>query len=160
LVERALHTQRAALHHVQIRHRRAHISMSQQLLHRTDVVASLEQMRRKAMAQRVRADTLGESRRPRRVRHCLLHDGLVQVIPRRWSEARVAGDPCRRKNELPLPLSRRRRILTGDRERQRYSAQSVGTIRIVNPANVPKCALNPSFAAAGSIVTRSLRPLP
>ena len=46
-IQRTLHPARAALHYVRVDHRRAHIGMAQQLLHRANVIARFEQVRRK-----------------------------------------------------------------------------------------------------------------
>jgi hypothetical protein len=54
-IQRTAHPMPAAVQHVRIDHRRRHVRVPEQLLHRADVVARLQQMRRKGMAKCVRA---------------------------------------------------------------------------------------------------------
>ena len=56
--ERAPHAAGAPPRHVRINHRRSHIGMTEQFLHRADVTAGLQQMRRERMPQRMAADAL------------------------------------------------------------------------------------------------------
>lgn len=46
---------------MRVDHRRADIGMAQQRLHRTDISAALQQMRREAVPQRVRAGRLDDA---------------------------------------------------------------------------------------------------
>jgi hypothetical protein len=47
LIQGTAHGQSAAIQHMRIDHRRFHIFMAQEFLHRPDIIALLEQMRRK-----------------------------------------------------------------------------------------------------------------
>jgi hypothetical protein len=76
----APHRSRAAIQHVSVDHRRAHVAVPQQLLNGTNVVAVLEQMRRERMPKRVRAGLLGQSHPSDGVLHGALEDRLVQVV--------------------------------------------------------------------------------
>jgi uncharacterized glyoxalase superfamily protein PhnB len=49
-VERAFHAQPARIQHVRVDHRRADIRVAEQFLHRSDVLAGFQQMRREAVA--------------------------------------------------------------------------------------------------------------
>jgi hypothetical protein len=66
---------------VGVNHRRAHITVPEQLLDRADVVAGFEQMCRKGMTQRVTRGRSGDPRNLDRLLHRALDDGLVQVMP-------------------------------------------------------------------------------
>jgi len=66
----------APVEHVRVDHRRAHIGVAEQLLHRTDVVPRLEQVCSERMAQRVRRGGLGDAGVP----HCLAHGALEGLI--------------------------------------------------------------------------------
>lgn len=52
-VQRTPHATAAPIQHMRVDHRRTHIPVAKQLLDRPDVIAGLEQMRRKRMPQRV-----------------------------------------------------------------------------------------------------------
>ena len=64
--------------------------MTEQFLHRSDVVSILEQVRRKGVAEGVAADALRDPRPADRGGDRALYDGFVQVIPGWWSESRVS----------------------------------------------------------------------
>jgi hypothetical protein len=51
LIERTLHAASTLIEYVCVNHRRAHISVSKQLLDRADIVARLEQVRRERVAK-------------------------------------------------------------------------------------------------------------
>lgn len=51
-----------AVEDMRIDHRRRHIRVAEQLLHGTDIVASLEEMRGEGVTQRVRRGRLGQAR--------------------------------------------------------------------------------------------------
>ena len=54
-VSRALHTLAASIEHMSINHSGRHILVAQKLLHRTDIIAGFEQMRRKTVTKRMAA---------------------------------------------------------------------------------------------------------
>jgi hypothetical protein len=49
-VERAPHAQPATVQHVRVDHRRADVRVPQQLLHRPDVIAGLQKLRRERVS--------------------------------------------------------------------------------------------------------------
>ncbi len=159
-IHRTLDAQRAAVHHVQVDHGRRHVPMPEQFLHGPDVIAVFKKMRREGMAQDVRTDTLRDACSARRLRHRLLYHGLVQVISRRRPESVIPADPSRRKHELPPPLRRGIRELAIQREGQDHSPESARQIVAMHPPHVDQVLRQRVVAACGSIVTRSLRPLP
>ena len=52
-VERTPNAKAATVQHVQVRHRRGDVGMPEQLLHGANVVAVLEEVRRKRVSQRI-----------------------------------------------------------------------------------------------------------
>jgi hypothetical protein len=120
---------------MRVHHRRAHVGVAEQFLHRPDIVPVLEQMGRKRMPKRVWTHTLGDTRLPCRVRHGLLDYRFVKVKPGRWSPSRIGTHARSRKDELPRPLCRRIRVLAVERGRQDHTAESAREIRLVLPLN-------------------------
>ncbi len=84
-IQWASHPFRALLHHVRVDHRRLHVRLTQQLLHRVDIVATLQQVGGEAMARRVAAGRLGDAR----AAHRQLHVRLVPVIAYRTPRIRI-----------------------------------------------------------------------
>jgi hypothetical protein len=84
---------------VRAHHRRAHLSVAQQLLHGADVIAIFQEMSRKWVPERVRPHTLRAAGLLRRLGDDLLHNGFVEVKASRWP----ISDPCRREREHELP---------------------------------------------------------
>ena len=82
-------------------HRRRHILVAQQFLHRTDVVATFQQMGSERMSQSVRADQLGNAGAGRRPFHRPLYPLLVDMMTAHRTRTRVRRKPLRRKNVLP-----------------------------------------------------------
>jgi hypothetical protein len=117
-IEGTSDAQGSSVHHVQINHRCRYVGMTEQFLHRPDVVAVLEQMRREAVTKRVATRVLRETSTPNGFGHRFLDDRFVRVKPRGWTPFRIPTDPRRRKHELPAPLCRRARVLAIERERQ------------------------------------------
>ena len=52
-IHRTLDAQRAAVHHVQVHHRRRDVARPEQFLHRANVIAVFKEMGREGMAQRI-----------------------------------------------------------------------------------------------------------
>ena len=102
-VQRAADSACAVAQHVGVDHRRRDVAMAEQFLHRADVVAPLEQVRREGMAKAVTGHALVDSRCPCRIRDGPLDDGLVQVMPA-FASLLVAPSPRRGKDPLPQPL--------------------------------------------------------
>ena len=160
LVERTPNAKLAAVQHVCVHHRRRHVRVPEQLLHRLDIVTIDEQVCRKRMAKDVRADPLGETGLSCGLPNRPLHDRFVNVIPRRRAELRIATDARRREHELPAPLARRLRILaaqcTGQDDRPNPSVRSRSCWRFTSRRCIPSRSSMPT----GNIVTRSFWPLP
>ncbi len=77
---------------MRIDHRRLHITMPQQFLDSSDIVAVFEQMRREAMAQRVAACRLGDVRRAHCGLDASLNRRLAQVMAADRAAARVSRE--------------------------------------------------------------------
>ena len=101
-----------------IDHGRAHIPVSQQFLDGPGVVALLQQVNGKGVAERVAGCGLREASLLHRCLDCLLEDGLVKVVPPLGTGARVKVKLRGRKNPLPAPVLRRVRVLPAQRIRQ------------------------------------------
>ena len=72
--------------------------MGQELLDGPDVRAPLQEMRREAVTEVVRADDLGQSRPARRHLNGLVHHGRVRVMASHHTAARVHGHVPRGKH--------------------------------------------------------------
>jgi hypothetical protein len=96
----------------------AHIPMPQQLLDGLDVVAGLEQVRRKGVPQRMTRRWTGDPCLPRRLFDRPLQDGFVQVMPPPLAGLRVDVEPSGRKHPLPGPFTRSVGVLHPKRPRQ------------------------------------------
>jgi hypothetical protein len=123
---------------VRIDHRRAYIGMPQQLLHRADVIPALQQVCGERMPEDMTAHPLRHACPTRSLRDGSLHDGLVQVIPRRWAESRIAADTPGRKHELPSPLGRRVWVLPTERVGHHDSPESRCEIPMMQSLHVSK----------------------
>ena len=80
-VERAQHSATALVEHMRVDHRRLHVGMTEQFLHRADVVARLQEVCCKRVAQHMRRAGLVDASAPRSDRDRALNAVLVQVMP-------------------------------------------------------------------------------
>src|SRR5262245_57670525 len=136
------------------------VPVPQQLLHGSDVVPVLQQVGRERMAEGVRRRPLCKASFPDRRFHLPLDHRLVQVVP-----PFLAGRPIHiqtrgREDPLPRPLATRIRILPGERGGKLNPACRVLQVALMLSAHRFKWRASADFTAAGSIVTRSLSPLP
>lgn len=79
-VRRAAHPHGASIEHMGLDHRGAHVLVAQELLDRADVLAPLQQVGRKGMAEGVAAGLLGDSCLGYGSLHRLLHHARIQVV--------------------------------------------------------------------------------
>ena len=107
-VERAHHTEGAAIHDVGVDHGRSQVFVTEQGLDGADVCARLEEVAGEAVAEGVTGSALVELRRPRRFLYGLLHRRLVQVVEDGPARRRVGARS--RGREDVLPGKRRRRV--------------------------------------------------
>jgi hypothetical protein len=75
----------------------------EQLLSGANVVTVFQQVRRKAMPERVTARRLGELRRVHRSLYGTLNDLLVQMVAHGKPSVRIASEARGRKEVLPSP---------------------------------------------------------
>ena len=132
-IQWTLHSVRAAIEHVGVDLRRLEIAMAKQLLDRANVVAGLEQMGGKAVAQRVGRDRLGQAGLLRCRAHGLLDHAFVQVkaIERAHVALWIFGQSRRGKDKLPSPFLFGIGILRSQRIGQRRPTVSLGKIALM-----------------------------
>src|SRR5687768_4127323 len=80
-VERTADATCAVAQDVGIDHRRGDVPVAQELLHRSDVVSTLEQMSGKGMAEGVASHSLADPRCLRCIGYSSLNDRFMQVMP-------------------------------------------------------------------------------
>jgi hypothetical protein len=89
---------------MRIDHGRAHVFMPQQLLHRTDIIASLQQVRREAMTKGTAAPRLGDFCRMHGPFNGILQCLFVDVMPTFFAAAWVNRASASGKDVLPALL--------------------------------------------------------
>jgi hypothetical protein len=102
-VRRAPNTSPSPVQDMSIDHRRRHIPVSQQLLHRPDIVPGLKQMGRKGVPQRMAARSLSNPTRPNCLGHGSLNDRLMQMMPLNAARLRIPISAPSREDPLPWP---------------------------------------------------------
>ena len=105
-VERAPNATRAILEDVRVDHGRGHVAVAEDLLHRADAVAALQQVGGEGVAEGVAGHPLVETSLARCILHCPLQDALMEVMAS-LQAARIFPARARRKDPLPAPRSRR-----------------------------------------------------
>jgi hypothetical protein len=86
-----------------IDHRRRDIPVSQQLLHRPDIVPGLKQMGRKGVPQRMAACSLSNPTLSNRLGHGSLNDRLVEMVPLNAPGPPIPISASSREGPLPWP---------------------------------------------------------
>jgi len=113
---------------MRINHRRLHIFVAQQFLHRPDIVALLEEVRRETMPEGMAADAFVEPHRTPYLTHSLLQTTLTRVMaaddPRAWVFRQTVGG----KDVWPDPEPAGMRILAFQRERYIHRANPLRDI--------------------------------
>lgn len=104
-VQRTHHAFAAFIQHMGINHRGGNIRMTEQLLHRSDVVAILQQMSGEGVAQSVRRGGLGEIGIAHRLFHRALHAFFIHMMAARLAGARINRQTLRREHILPAPIA-------------------------------------------------------
>src|SRR5262245_22096841 len=105
--------------------------MAEQLLDRANVVARLEEMRREAVAQRVRRRRLDDSGAAHGTLHRPLHALLLELMAPPPPRPRIPRQRAGRENILPTPVARRARVLPGERKGQLDLAVSGEPVLVV-----------------------------
>ncbi len=141
-------------------HRRFHVTVPKQFLDRANVVAHFQQMRGEAVPQRVRPHRFGYPDASSRFADGPLRHGLVQVMPTPLARARVGRDGRGGKDPLPPPFAVRLWVFTRQRVGKRDASEPCRQVPTWSVRTRSRCARRRGTTADGSIVTRSLSPLP
>lgn len=110
-IERTRHGQTTSVEHMRVDHRGGRIGVPKQFLHSANVLTTLQQVRREAVAQGMATGLLIESRSAGRRGHRLLNGALMQMMPAHLVAARVYRDAATGENKLPAKLPGSIRIL-------------------------------------------------
>jgi len=95
----------AVLEDVGVDHRRGYVAVAEELLHRADVVAPLQEVGGEEVAEGVAGDPLVEAGLSSCILHRALHDALVEVMAA-IETTRLFPARARREDPLPAPRSR------------------------------------------------------
>lgn len=88
-IERAGHPAPAFVQYMGINHRRRHILVAQQFLHRADIVPTCQQMRGKRMTKRMRRCGFDDSRIAHRLADGALDRLVLHVMPAHHTRTRI-----------------------------------------------------------------------
>lgn len=110
--------------------------MAEELLHRPDVVAALEEVRREGVTERVAPRRLRDPSADHRHPDDALEGRLVEVMPPALAGLRVPVGAGRREHPLPPPILPRVRILAVEGVRQLDPPCSARQVALVLPADV------------------------
>jgi hypothetical protein len=130
-IDWADHARRTALEHVRVDHRGSDVSMAEEGLHRANVVAVLQEVRREGVTQRVTRDSFRDARASRGSPDGALNYRFVQVMSPGLSGLAISVRPGRREDPLPSPVWARSGILASDRERQFHPTRTLCSIPAV-----------------------------
>ena len=130
-IERAHDAAAAAVEYVRVDHGGGDVLVPEQLLHRPNVVAGFEQMRRKRVPERVRRRMLGDSGHAYRLLHGTLDRLRIGMMAAFDARARIDRAHGRGENVLPCPLAPGVRVFPGERVGQENLAALVPKISLV-----------------------------
>src|SRR5882762_7068820 len=134
--------------------------MAEQLLDSADVVTVLQQVRGERMPERVTARVLNDAGLAQRALDGTLDDGLVQVMAAALAGEAVHVVSGRREHPLPAELASGVRVFPRQRVGHGDPAGAGLEVHAMLPAYRLDLRSSRVFAAVGSMVTRSLAPLP
>jgi hypothetical protein len=111
-IEWASNAERTTVEDVRVDHRRSHVAVPKQLLDRANIVACLEEVSGKTVAERVAGGGLGQAQRADCVTKSSLKDGFMQVVASALTgigmkiEPSTQGEPPRAlpSSSILLPL--------------------------------------------------------
>jgi hypothetical protein len=106
LVKRAADVEHRSIADVGVNHCRGNVLVSEQLLHRADVVAALQQVCGKAVPEGVAAGGLGNTGGSDGVFHGVLQVFLRHMVPALFAAAWIERELISRKGILPDPFAR------------------------------------------------------
>ena len=129
VVQRAWDPLAALLEYVRINHGRPHVVVAQELLDGADIGPALQQVRRKAMTESMRAHYFDHSRFSGGNLDRFVHHRRIHMMAPNHTRQRIGGHIPRREHVLPPPFLRRVWI---------FSFQRVGQLnRAVPRSQVP-----------------------
>ena len=105
MVKRAADAEPRSIADMGVNHCRGDVFVSEQFLHRTDVVATLQQVRGKTMPECVAAGGLGNPGGANGVFHGVLQVLLRHMVPALFAAARIDRKLISRKSILPDPFA-------------------------------------------------------
>jgi len=107
-IDGAHHAQRLFVQHMGIDHRRLHIGVSQQLLHGSDVLPCLQQVRRKTLAEAMLCEPDRQSGLAQRRAHSTLQHLFVHVVASHMARTGIHRIVVRREARVrqPVPVER------------------------------------------------------
>src|SRR5665647_2730538 len=135
-VERAAHTGGPEAEYVRVDHRGAHVPVAEQLLDGADVVAGLEQMRRKGVAESVAGGVLGYAGALHGVFDGALDGRRVDVVAALLIGATVGPATLLREDPLPAPLGRGGGVLALEGCGELDPSPAVGEVSLVDRPGV------------------------
>lgn len=112
-------------------HRRAHVLVPEELLHRANVVAVLQEVRSERVSQRVAARRLCKARLAYSFFHPALYIGIGEVVPTLGAVSWIDRATSRREHVLPAPLGCRRRVFPCQCIREVDRTKAIGEVRLV-----------------------------
>ena len=89
-IQRTPYPPTTTLYHMGIDHRRLHILVAEQFLHRADIVPVFQEMRSKAMSKRMASHLLMDACPARRIAYGALDIVFAQVVASNLSVTRIA----------------------------------------------------------------------
>ncbi|MEY2843032.1 MAG: hypothetical protein RI920_1069, partial [Pseudomonadota bacterium] len=125
----------AHLQHMRVNHGGADIGMTQEFLHGADVIARLQQVRGKGMAQGMRRGLLTEPGQLNRLAKRPLKSHILHMVAPLDTRARTHAEPIRRKHPLPTPGLSVARVLGSQRMGHPHPRLIVCAIRFEHPAH-------------------------
>ena len=116
LIQRTVHGQPASIQHMCIHHGGFHIFVPEEFLHRSDVIALLQQMGGKTVSEGVATDAFVEPDRTSCLTHSLLQSTLTRMMAADDACAWVLRQTIGGKDVLPDPEPARPWVLAFQRE--------------------------------------------
>ena len=150
-IRRAPNTLSTPVQHMRIDHRRPDIAVTQQLLHRPNIIPILQQMRRERVPECMARGVLLDISLPDRGLHCLLQNGLIHVMPSLLTCLPVHPTVLLWEHELPKPLGRSVGVLPRQRIGKTYPTVPFREITLVDmPTSSPQPHVNVLTGNSGS----------
>ena len=150
----------AAIQHMSINHRCAHILMPQQFLDRSNIITILKQMSGEAVPECMARHVLDKASLRYGLLYSLLDNGLVDMMTALFPCFAIPPAAFLRKDPLPAPICGRVGVFSVESIRHLDSAPAVGQVLFMDVLDSLKVFLECLLSDRGSMVTRSFAPLP